>query len=111
MTRNEILDVDIERLHQQVDAVLSSEDSLIVVVDGKRAISYSHGFGLSACQLELLAADIERLIRDVVGGPTANAVDEVLVESFPASDPPSWNPGMARPRPRRRDRRDDAVSA
>ena len=27
------------------------------------------------------------------------ALDEVLADSFPASDPPSWNPGIARPRP------------
>ena len=26
-------------------------------------------------------------------------LDEVLADSFPASDPPSWNPGMARPDP------------
>jgi hypothetical protein len=27
------------------------------------------------------------------------AVDAVLADSFPASDPPSWNPGLARPSP------------
>ena len=27
-------------------------------------------------------------------------IDDVLADSFPASDPPSWTPGMARPAPR-----------
>lgn len=28
-----------------------------------------------------------------------HALDEILAASFPASDPPSWNPGIARPGP------------
>ena len=30
---------------------------------------------------------------------TAQAIDDVLAGTFPASDPPSWTPGMARPAP------------
>ena len=30
---------------------------------------------------------------------TAQAIDDVLAGTFPASDPPSWSPGMARPAP------------
>ena len=28
-----------------------------------------------------------------------HALDQVLADSFPASDPPSWNPGIARASP------------
>jgi hypothetical protein len=31
--------------------------------------------------------------------PMADALDDVLDGTFPASDPPSWTPGLARPAP------------
>ena len=31
---------------------------------------------------------------------TVQAIDDVLAGTFPASDPPAWMPGMARPAPR-----------
>lgn len=30
---------------------------------------------------------------------TPEAIDDVLAGTFPASDPPAWTPGMARPAP------------
>ncbi len=30
---------------------------------------------------------------------TAQAIDDVLAGTFPASDPPAWTPGVARPAP------------
>jgi hypothetical protein len=67
MTLRQTLGQEAPRVHEQVEELLDSEDSIIVLVDGRRTINYARGFGLSACQLELLANDVERLIRAVTG--------------------------------------------
>jgi hypothetical protein len=46
---------------------------------------------------------VDRIV-DVAGDRQARlaaeqAMDQVLADSFPASDPPSWNPGIIRPQP------------
>ena len=58
---------DAARVHERLDALLDSEDAVIVLLDGERALSYAEGFALSPCQLELLSVDIERATRAVVG--------------------------------------------
>jgi hypothetical protein len=63
----QLLGEDARRVHEQVDEVLDSDDALIVLFDGERAVNYAAGFALSGSQLELLAVDIERLARGVTG--------------------------------------------
>jgi hypothetical protein len=67
MTRRESLRGDVERIYEQVDAVLDSEDGVLVLFDGSRTLSYTQGFGVSPCQLELLKVELERAVRNVVG--------------------------------------------
>jgi hypothetical protein len=67
-----MLGTDADRIHEHIDALLDSEDAMIVLVDGSRAISYAQGFGTSPDQLELLALEIERAVRSVAGPPTHN---------------------------------------
>ena len=69
MSLRKILGPDASRVHEQIAALLDSEDAMIVLVDGSRAISYAHGFGISPSQLELLALEIERAVRNVAGPP------------------------------------------
>ena len=60
-------------VHERLEQLLDSDNAVIVLLDGERAHSYATGFALSPCQLELLALDIERTTRTVVGGPCAAA--------------------------------------
>ena len=73
MSLRKALGADIDRLHEQVDALLDKGDAMIVLVDGSRAISYANGFGMSPSQLELLALDVERTVRSVAGTGMASA--------------------------------------
>ena len=67
MTLRESLGGDVQRIYAQVDALLDSEDGVLVLFDGTRTLSYTQGFGVSPCQLELLSAELERAVRNVVG--------------------------------------------
>ena len=68
MTLRESLGGDVEHVYNQIDALLDSEDALLVLFDGDRMVSYTQGFGVSPCQLELLSLDLERSVRTIVGG-------------------------------------------
>jgi hypothetical protein len=70
MTLRQRLGGDAHRIHELVDRLLDGEDSLIVLMDGRRAVSYGEGFGLSPCQLELVTIEIERALR-AAGGTAA----------------------------------------
>ena len=73
MSLRTMLGADADRVHEQVDALLDSEDAMILLIDGSRAINYSNGFGISPSQLELLALDIERAVRSVAGSAIKNS--------------------------------------
>jgi len=63
VTLRQRLGPDVQRIYEQVDDLLDSEDAIIILADAHRAIHYARGFGLSACQHELLAVEIDRTIR------------------------------------------------
>jgi hypothetical protein len=76
MTLREVLGADVQRVYEQVDALLNREDGLLMLFDGKRMVSYSQGFGVSPCQFELMGVELERAVRGVVvGGPPARRKD------------------------------------
>lgn len=63
MTLRQRLGPDVQRIHEQVDDLLDREDAIVILADAHRAIHYARGFGLSACQHELLAVEIDHAIR------------------------------------------------
>jgi hypothetical protein len=72
MTLRESLGPDVTRVYEQVDAVLNSEDGIVMLFDGDRMVSYTQGFGVSPCQLELLSVHLDRSVRNVVGGQSTS---------------------------------------
>jgi hypothetical protein len=65
VTLRQRLGPDVQRIYEQVNRLLDSEDAIIILADGHRAIHYARGFGLSGCQHELLAVQMERSIRSL----------------------------------------------
>lgn len=81
------LGADADRVHEQVDALLDSENALIVLMDRSRVVSYANGLGVSPCQLELLLVDIERTVRKVNGGsPSTSRRSSAMAESAESSE-------------------------
>jgi len=68
VTLRQSLDDDVCRVHQLVDRILDREDGVLVLFDGARVVSFAAGLGMSPCQLELVIADLERLVRGTVSG-------------------------------------------
>jgi len=76
MTLRQSLRGDVRRVYEQVDALLDREDGLLVLFDGVRMVTYTTGFGVSPCQLELLSLELERAVRNIGGGPSTGIDDE-----------------------------------
>ena len=67
MTLRESFGGDVERIHEQVDALLDRQDGVLILFDGDRVVTYGEGFGISASQLEFLSVELERALRNGVG--------------------------------------------
>lgn len=67
MTLREALGGDVQRIHDQVDALLDQEDGVLALFDGRRVVTYARGFGVSASQLEFVGVEIERALRSGIG--------------------------------------------
>ena len=67
MTLREALGGDVERIYEQVEALLDREDGVLALFDGGRVVTYAQGFGASASQLEFLGVELERALQSVIG--------------------------------------------
>lgn len=67
MTLREALGGDVERIYEQVEALLDREDGVLALFDGGRVVTYAQGFSASASQLEFLGVELERALHNVVG--------------------------------------------
>jgi hypothetical protein len=83
MSLRKMLGGDVDRVHEQVDALLDREDAMIVLIDSSRAITYANGFGISPSQHELLALDIERAVRTVAGPVLTNSTSSTDTRNAP----------------------------
>ena len=63
MTLRGVFGGDVQHIQEPIDDLLDREDGLIVLFDGSRMVSYSQGFGMSPCQLDLLTVETKRAIR------------------------------------------------
>ena len=63
MTFRQALGGDVKRLHDLLEDLLDREDFVVLLIDGHRAVNYIGGFGLSPSQHELMALEIERMVR------------------------------------------------
>jgi hypothetical protein len=70
------------------------------MVHTRTAIEYRHS---AAAAIVPVIGNASRHLEEVTNAQprltAERAIDDVLADSFPASDPPSWNPGVARPQP------------
>lgn len=68
MTLRESLGADVERIYEQVEALLDREDGVLALFGGGRVVTYAQGFGVSASQLEFLGVELERALHNTIGG-------------------------------------------
>jgi hypothetical protein len=86
MTLRNALGGHVSDLLDQVNALLDSEDALIVLFDRRRMVSYTHGFAASPSQLELLSNEIERSVRNAVGAPSTTRKEDRRIQPLRRHD-------------------------